>query len=82
MRRERGSIQKSEISPKRPYSQASRVSFGADSTTSADQFRYDVIPYVTTAVFPESHLGVIQISGILTAPQSLSYRKSARPGKC
>jgi len=40
---------------------------------------YDVIPYVTTSVFPESQTSIIQISGILTAPQSLSYRKSARP---
>lgn len=42
---------------------------------------YDVIPYVSTPVFPESHLSVIQISGILTAPQSLSYSQSAGPGK-
>ena len=46
------------------------------------KFCYDVIPYVTTSVFPESHTSIIQIGGILTAPQSLSYRKSARPGKC
>ena len=46
------------------------------------KFCYDVIPYVTTSVFPESHTGIIYIGGILTAPQSLSYRKSARPGKC
>ena len=46
------------------------------------KFCYDVIPYVTTSVFPESHAGIIYIGGILTAPQSLSYRKSARPGEC
>ena len=43
---------------------------------------YDVIPYVTTSVFPESHTSIIYIGGLLTAPQSLSYRESARPGKC
>ena len=46
------------------------------------KFCYDVIPYVTTSVFPESHTSIIYIGGILTTPQSLSYRKSARPGKC
>ena len=45
------------------------------------QFGYDVIPYVSTAVFPESHLSVIQICSVLTTPQSLSYRQSAGPGK-